>query len=248
MLGKEYYDQLLLTQGRIFDTQYENIEKAAGRISQSLLNDGILHVFGIGHSFLTSKEAFFRKGGLVPVNPLYDADLIGPFGGVNKIIALESVQDFAKIIFEGYDVRKGEVLIQFSITGVSPLTVEINLEAQRRGLYTIAITNVNYGMHFDPKHSSGKRLCEVADLVIDNCGIVGDAMVDVPGSDGKFKAGAPATISALLIWYMIYMEIIEDYCEAGVEPPIILPTTIPGAEERNNRFFAKYKARLAKHF
>ena len=106
MFAKQFYDDLLQLQNQILETQSGQIQAAAERITQSLMSGGVVHLFGIGHSFTPSKEAFFRKGGLVPVNPIYDANLLGPFGGVSKIIALESLEDYGRIIFEGQDLAK----------------------------------------------------------------------------------------------------------------------------------------------
>lgn len=248
MFAKQFFNDLLHLQNQILETQFSQIQAAAERITQSLMSGGVVHLFGIGHSFTPSKEAFFRKGGLVPVNPIYDANLLGPFGGVSKIIALESLEDYGRMIFEGQDVRPGEVFVQFSITGASPLTVQISLEAKRRGLYTIAVTNVAYSQALPAKHSSGKHLYEVVDLVIDNCGKVGDATVDVPGWNGGIRAGATATMTAMMIWNMTFLQVIENYIQAGKEPPVIIPTTFEGAAEWNQVLFDRYRGRLAKQF
>jgi len=225
-----------------------NIQEAASKITQCLFDGGVVHTFGIGHSFMPSKEAFFRRGGVVPVNPIYDANFIGAFGGARKLIKLESLEGYAPMIFEGQDVRKGEVFVQFSITGVSPVTVEINEEAKRRDLFTIAITNVRYSKAMKPKHSSGLRLIEAADLVIDNCGEVGDATIEVPGFDHIIRAGGTASITAIMIWNMIFLQVIENYKNVGLEPPVIVPTLFEGAAERNEIWLEKYKDRFIKQY
>ncbi len=247
-LAETFFSELMRLEKQIVETQSENIQKAADRISKSMMEGGVLHTFGIGHSFIPSKESFLRRGGLVPINPMYDANLIGPFGGTRKTNLIEQIPNYAPIIFGDYDVRKGEGFLQFSITGVSPLTVEISEEARRRGLYTIAVTNVKYSQSEKASHSSGKRLCDVADLVIDNCGEVGDAVVNVPGFDHEIKAGATATITAIMIWDMIFLQVIENYCKAHIEPPVVVPSTRLFDVERNAKLFDMYKPRLAKHF
>lgn len=248
MFAKQFFDELIHLENQILETQLTNIQVAADRITQSLMGGGVVHLFGIGHSFTPSKEAFFRKGGLVPVNPIYDANLLGPFGGVSKIIALERLEDYGRIIFEGHDVRPGEVFVQFSITGASSLTVEIALEAKRRGLFTIAVTNVAYSRELPAKHSNGKHLYEVVDLVIDNCGKVGDATIEVPGWNNGMRAGATATITAMVIWNMTFLQVIENYIQAGKKPPVIIPTTFEGAAEWNQELFDQYRSRLARQF
>src|SRR5690349_10723774 len=92
----------------------EAIASVGGRIAESIGRGGVLHVFGSGHGMIFAKEAFNRSGGLIPVNPLYDAALLGPFGGARKTVLLQEMEGYAPAVFEGYDLRPGEVLLQFS--------------------------------------------------------------------------------------------------------------------------------------
>src|ERR1700730_17961091 len=134
-------DQYLMTVIRLIEevrsSQSAAIASVAKRIADSLARDGMLHVFGSGHGIIFAKEAFNRSGGLIPVNPIYDATLLGPFGGARKTALLQDIEDYAPVIFEGYDVRPGEVLLQFSASGIHSLVCQVCLEAQRRGLYVV---------------------------------------------------------------------------------------------------------------
>ncbi|HEX6509665.1 MAG TPA: sugar isomerase domain-containing protein, partial [Chloroflexota bacterium] len=219
-----------------------DITSVACRIGQSLMEGGILHVFGSGHGMIFAKEAFNRSGGLIPVNPLYDAALLGPFGGTRKTALVQDMEAYAPAVFEGYDVRPGEVLLQFSASGTHPLVCEVCLEAQRRGLHVVAVTNVAYSEAAASRHSSGKRLFELADQIINNPGPIGDAAVDLLGVASP--VGATSTATGVAILNAVVVEVVEYIANAGATPPILYSHTAPNAAEHNRETFEMYRDRM----
>jgi len=243
MLVQKYFEEVSRIEREIMDTQMGIIQEAAERITESLMKGGILHLFGSGHNIIPAKEGFSRTGGLVPVNPLFDANLLGPFGGSRKIMQLQKLEGYTPILLEGYDLQPGEVLVIFTASGRYPVAIDLCLEAQRRGLFVIAVTSLKYSKGVASQHSSGKQLYEVADLVIDNCGEAGDAIVDVP-APGKGRVGPTATIMSVLILHAIFLQVVENYIQQGREPPVVLYPYVADASKRNRQAFDQYRSRL----
>ncbi len=236
MIAQSYYQRILEILDKASSSQQEQLEKASQHIAQSLLKGGILHVFGSGHSNMIGKEITSRAGGLVPVNLVPD-----PTEGM-----AERLEGLGEILLgryaRRYQLLPGEVMIVVSTSGRNPVPIEIALGARERGLFVIAITSLEYSRMSTSRHTSGKRLYEVADLVLDNCVPPGDASVEI-GHTGQ-KAGASSTIAGALIVNMLMLSVIEHIIEAGEEPPILRSYNLEGADEHNQRLFDRYRVRL----
>jgi uncharacterized phosphosugar-binding protein len=234
VLASDYLNnaqQLLKT---IQESQLEAITQAASWITESLIEGGVFHVFGSGHSHIAAIEAHSRAGGLVPVQPITD-----PFEG-----KAERLEGYAAVLLRQFDVREGEVIIVSSNSGINALPVEMALEAKERGLKVIAITSMAHTKAADSRHASGKKLYQVADLVIDNCGIAGDAAIEVPGFPGR--AGATSSIAGVAIVNAIAVQVAENLMGKGETPPILISSNVVGGDEHNERIRAQYRERLKK--
>jgi uncharacterized phosphosugar-binding protein len=217
------------------------IDRAADLIFSSLAADGILHVFGSGHSHLVAEEVFHRAGGLVPVN-LMGESFLTPLTPPRKSGRLERVSGIASIILDYHDPRPGDVLLIVSNAGINPVPVELALEAKGRGLTVIAITSLHHASAVASRHASGRRLFEVADLVIDNCGEAGDAAVAFPGFSQK--VGPTSLLAGAFIVNSIACGVVERFLQAGLIPPVYLSANLPGGDEHNRRLEHKYKGRI----
>jgi uncharacterized phosphosugar-binding protein len=217
---------------KIQESQLNSILEAASWITDSLVQGGVFHVFGSGHSHILSDEAHSRAGGLVPVQPIED-----PTDG-----KVERLEGYAAILLNQYDVREGEVLIIASNSGINALPIEMAIEAKQRGLRVIAITSMAHTRSAPARHSSGKKLYQVADLVIDNCGIVGDAAIEVPGFPGR--AGATSSLAGVAIVDSIVVQVAENLAKKGVTPPILISSNVPGGDEHNECIRSQYRERL----
>ncbi len=236
MLETVYYQGIKALIERIVETQHAGIQSAAQRIAASLAQGGILHVFGSGHSAMVGKEITHRAGGLVPVNLIPD-----PSEGL-----AERVEGYGKVLLAAYarrcGMRAGEVIIVVSTSGRNPLPIEIAMEAKARGLFTIAIVSLEYAQQSPSRHSSGKRLFEVVDLVLDNCVPPGDALVQV--EEVGQKSGATSTIAGALLVNMLMLRVIEEICSQGGIPPILKSQNLEGADQHNQKLLAAYRGRL----
>jgi len=236
VLETAYFRKIEALLRRVHDTQISTVVQAAQKIADSLAVGGILHVFGSGHSALIGKEVTHRAGGLVPINLIPD-----PSEGI-----AERVEGYGKVLLETYEkkygLKAGEVIIVVSTSGRNSVPIEVALEAKSRGLYTIAITSVEYSRQLPSRHSSGKRLFEVVDLVMDNCVPPGDAILEIEGLGQR--AGASSTLAGALLINMVVLRVIEELLKRGQAPPILKSQNLEGADEFNQKLLENYKGRL----
>ena len=183
--------------------QIEAIQRAGALVAVALEAGGIVHVFGSGHSHMIAEEAFFRAGGLVPVNPILDRRLLFLEGALESTLA-ERQTGYAKSILEREELTAKDVAILISNSGRNAVPVEMAFELRSKGLKLIAITNVNQSRQSASRHFSGKRLFELADIVIDNCVPPGDAVLQLPTDQ---RIGPSSTVAGAAIINSIMVEV-----------------------------------------
>jgi len=236
-----YYEVALTVLERIEKTQGEVLDRAAEAIFASLKAGGVLHVFGSGHSHTLAEEAFHRAGGLVPVNAILE-DFLTPHFPPAMSGKFERLPGVARILLDYYDPRPGEVLIIASNSGINPVPVEMALLGKERGLFVVAVTSLAHSGRVPSRHQSGKKLYEVADLVIDNCGEVGDAAVSYPGL--AEKVAPTSSLAGVFIMNSLLCRIVERFLAANLQPPVYISANLPGGEEHNRALEEKYRGRI----
>jgi len=236
-----YHQTVVRLLAEIARSQAQNLERAAKAIFESLRADGVFHVFGSGHSHTLAEEAFHRAGGLVPVNAIQEI-FLSPLSPSRTSGQLERISGLAKIILDGHDLRPGEVLMVISNSGINAVPVEVALEGKARGLTVIAMTSLRHSQGVRSRHSSGKRLFEVADIVLDNCGEPGDAAVRYEGFQAKV---APTSmVAGAYIINSLVCRVVELFIGEGRIPPVYISANIPGGDEHNRALEAKYRGRI----
>lgn len=192
---------------------------------------------------ILAEEVFYRAGSLVAINAMLDNGVSVHFGGT-KSSRMERLEGYADIIIGQYDVRPGEAIIILSNSGRNAVPIEMAMAAKTKGLKVIAITSLAFSRSVPSRHSSGKRLFEVADIVIDNKVPPGDAVMEV----GKLsqKMGPVSTIINAAILHTIIMQACQTMLEKGFLPPIWMSANLEGGDEFNLKYLSRYKTR-AKH-
>ena len=217
-----------------------SIDAAATMIADTIANNGLIHVFGSGHSHMMAEEVFHRAGGLWAFNAMLDINLTA-FGSLRPG-AVERTEGYAKVISSSFGVRSGEVVIIVSNSGINAVPIELAIEAKAMEAKTIAVTSASAYANAASRHSSGKKLSDVVDLTIDSRVPNGDAVLELPGMDAKIGATSTALGAALM--NAIVVAASEKLLERGVQPPAIVSMNIPGGDERNKELEAKYGPRL----
>lgn len=236
-----FFDVARDTLQRIQSTQQPAISEAARLVATSLMAGGVWHLFGTGHSHIIAEEVYYRAGGLAPVNAILAPALMQHEGPATST-RLERLPGLARVLFEKEDLRAGEVLTIISNSGKNPVPVEMALLARERGLKTIALTSLAQSQAATPGAGVTRRLFEVCDVVIDNCGTPGDAAV--PVDDTGLATGPTSTLANVAIIQQIVVEVCRAYGDAGQAPPLFKSANLPGGDEWNARLIAQYGGRV----
>jgi uncharacterized phosphosugar-binding protein len=223
---------------RVAETQRPSITAAGEWTAECLATGGFLYAFGTGHSHLLAEEVFYRAGHLARAIPILDEKLMLHLNAI-EATHLERESGLAAKILNRYAVKPGDVILVASNGGRNAVPVEMVLEAKSRGMKTVAITNVDQTFRWPSRHSSGKRLAEVADLVIDNCGVNGDAAVLVEGY--PHRVGPPSTITGALIINLIVIHAIEQLVRRGLDPEVFISSNTNG-DNHNDLLLEKYRS------
>lgn len=239
---EEYFAEVEKILAKIRETQIENIEKAANAIVDAILRGNNIFIFGASHSGMMAEELVYRAGGLMLINPIFAPGLSLSERPVNRTSKLERIEGFAKILLESYPIKRGDVLIISSVSGRNPVPIEMALEAKEKGLLVIVLTSLEYSKNVISRHRSGKKVYELADIVLDNCCPKGDAVLQI--SNFPQKVAPTSTIAGVYILNSMIARIIELLVEKGVEPPVFVSGNLDGGDEYNNRKLKEYKDRI----
>lgn len=239
MLYQKYLEEVGGVLSRVAESQRESIAEAARVIADRMERDGMLYVFGCGHSHLVGEDLFYRAGGSAAVCAMLDSDLM-LHGGAVKSSCYERMPGLAKPIFERYGLTQRDVLMVSSTSGINSVPVEMAICAREKGIPVIAIVSMAYALD-ESRHPDGRKLHDVADIVLDNGVCHGDAAVAIEGSD--MRVGPVSTISSCMIAQSILVQVNEFLWEDGVTPPVYVSGNIPGGAERNQALIHRYLSR-----
>lgn len=230
--AQRYYQIVSDVLAKIAETQQEAIQKAAKVIADHISGGGILYLLGSGHSLAVAMEAFHRAGGLAPVDVIHDRT----FGRAERL------EGYAETLLKDYNIPAGGVVVIISNSGRNALPIEVALYCKARGITTIAITSLAHSRSVSSRHSSGKKLFEIADVVIDNCGVYGDAALDIEGVPSKV---CPTSgIAGMFIIESIVAQVVENLVQAGHKPPVFVSANVDGGDEHNAQLYEKYWHRI----
>jgi uncharacterized phosphosugar-binding protein len=242
-----YRERIAEVLDRMWTTQTVMIEKVAAAMAECIGRGGLVHMFGSGHSVLPVQDMFPRYGAFPGFRPLMDmrlmwTNVIGS-GGAKGLLWLERREGYAAVLFENEPIRQGDVMLVFSHGGLNAAGVEVLQEAKKRGLTTVAITSMDNYSKRSATHSSGKKLADVADYVIDNCVPAEDALVEVQGWKAPVAAGS--TVATVTIAMAIIAQVASDLAAQGKNPPVFVSPNVPGIPPDNNdRVYEEYERSL----
>jgi len=233
----EYMNKISSILEEVYETNKETIKVAARKFADTIKEDKMIHVFGTGHSSLLAIEMYSRAGGIGNVNPISDPDTLMSPGG-ERSGAMERLSGLADVIYDQYDIKRGDMMIIISNSGRNAMPVEMAMRCQKEGIYTIALTSKQISETFTSRHTSGKKLYELTDLVLDNCGKYGDACIKV----GEYDTGAVSTITGAFILHTVETEATKLLVEEGFKPYIFQSQNIDGYD--NSQVINKFKPRV----
>ncbi len=234
MLLDRYVEAVNALLSSALENQRDNLDKAADLVLDTLKQDGNVHVYDTGH--IINSELINRAGGLAILKPLrYTFTVDDPVRGDVKPPMLEGL---GKFVLDNSKVNKGDTLIIGSVSGKTPFVVDLALAAKEMGVHLIVVTSIAYSSQLQSDHSSGKRLFEIGDVVIDNNAPKGDAMLEVEGLENKF--GPASGLSSAYLGWCLSAIIVEKMLAVGYTPTVFKSINFPDGKENYDRMCQAY--------
>lgn len=230
---------------KAYDTQGENLMAAAGLLAECTKQGGLIHVFGCGHSSLVTEDVFWRSATLANVHAIFESAVAG-INEITKTSKLEKVEGLGRILAEYNGIVPPDVLLCFSNSGNNAGTIDMAMAVKEKGVKVIAFTNVEYADQLTTQHSSGKKLKDLADIVIDNCSVIGDAAVELEGLE--VKVGATSTIPVVYLLAALLVQTCDELLKQGVTPDVYynghLAYESDRVKQHNDALVEKYRQRM----
>jgi len=251
MLAKIWLDHAKGVMDKIEQTQMENINKAALVMADTIEAGKWVHTFGCGHATLPIEEMYPRIGGFVGFHPMIELPLTfftNIVGGmsVHQFVFLERVEGYGNEIMKGYNFDSKDCMWLFSHTGINAVNIDVALEAKKKGMKVIVYGSAAEAEGKQTRHSCGKTIFELADIIVDTCVPLQDACV--PLKNHFDKVGPISTMAFVTAVWMTVTSVAEILADRGVKLYIHPSHNVPGdtsAKERLNDALMEYKRRIA---
>ncbi|MED7926622.1 SIS domain-containing protein [Nonomuraea sp. LP-02] len=220
------------------------LDRAADLFTKALTAGGVIQAFGSGHSEAVAMEIAGRAGGLVPTNRLALRDIVlygdAPRAELDRY-DLERDPAVARTILDLAPVQPHDLFVLISNSGVNGVVVELATLVKERGHDLVAITSRAHSEAVPSRHPSGRRLADLADVVLDNRAPYGDAVLPLPGGGA---VGAVSTITSALLAQLVVTRTVRNLLDAGEIPPVYLSANVPEGDAHNLTLEARYAGRI----
>lgn len=251
MLAKQWLTNARDVMTKIEETQLDNIRRAANAMADSIEAGRWVHTFGCGHATIPVEEMYPRIGGFVGFHPMVELPLtfftrITGEMGVHQFVFLERVEGYGVEIMKGYKFDSRDTMWIFSHSGINNVNIDVALEAKKKGMKVIAFGSAAAAKGKPVRHSSGKTIFDIADIVVDSCAPIEDATV--PIQNHQDKLGPVSTMAFVTCVWMTVITVAEILVERGFKLHIHPSHNVPGdttAKERLEEALAVYKDRIA---
>jgi len=243
MPADQYFEAISRVLKKIRKTQSEKIKKAAQVMAESIEHGGVVHMFGSGHSVIPVLDIFPRYGSYPGFHPLLDPrlmwfNIIGP-GGVQELLWLERQKGYADILLKRNKLDNKDVMLVFSHGGINAVPVEIALGAKDLGLFVVAVTSMENQENTSDTHY-GRRLCDIADITIDNCVPPEDALVKIEGKREPVAAGS--TVAIVTIAMTLVAEVAKNLIDKEIPLKVFVsPNVGEIPKTHNEEVFEDYR-------
>jgi uncharacterized phosphosugar-binding protein len=228
---------------RLWSTQAAAIDEAVALCTDAIGSGGLVHLFGTGHSRIPVEEMFPRYGSypgfhpIVELSTTFHTQVVGA-NGQRQAMFIERVEGLAEVILSNFKLAPPDVMMVFSAGGLGANAIEMAIGARRRGLPVIAVTSLAQSDAAVPTHSSGTRLYDHANVVIDLCTPAADALVTIDGLDSPVGPGS--SVAAVAVVNEIKVQTAERLVERGQMPPVLTSASVVGRERSAELFDAAY--------
>jgi uncharacterized phosphosugar-binding protein len=249
--AERFFRESLARLQSLLETQRTALDQSAQWCTDAIAAEGLVHLFGCGHSRMLCEEMTPRQGCFVGWHTLVELALsfhnliVGP-NGLRQSLHLEKTTGYAEQILRNFAFGPKDVMIVISTSGIREVIIEMAEGARRRGLKVIGVVSREHCEQARPAHSSGKKLLDVADVILDNGAPVGDTLIDLEGAPGR--TGPFSTLGGAMLMNMLRCEVAQRLADRGIEPVFLPSHQFAGSrtvEEQLEYFYAQYARRVA---
>lgn len=246
MSAEKYFAEAQKVYDRIRSTQLRNIKRAAQFAADSVARGGLVHLFGSGHSVIPVLDVFPRYGSFAGFHPLMDSRLMWTqvlgSGGVRELLKLERTEGYVATFLSNFKFEPIDTMVIYSHGGVNAAGIDVALHAKSLGLKVVAVTSMDNARIAQATHSSGKKLADLGDVVIDNCCPPQDSLVNV----GGIPVAASSTLAVIAISMALVAEMAAQLASRNVAfRAFVSPNLTSVGPENNYKVFDEYIARVA---
>jgi uncharacterized phosphosugar-binding protein len=240
--ARRYLDRARELIDDLIANQLDAIEEAAGICARAIANDGLVHLFGTGHSRIPVEEMFPRHGSfpgfheIVELSLTFHNQVVGA-NGQRQAMWLERQEGFGEVILRNFNFGPDDVFMIFSNSGVNAVVIDVALGAKKRGMPVIAVVSTSHCAASPAKHSTGKKLPDIADLTLDNGSPAGDAMTEIEGLADPVAPGS--TVGYAAVVNALKAQVAHELVRLG-HPPLVLSSSLLIGDETSARFDACY--------
>ncbi|GIW80909.1 MAG: hypothetical protein KatS3mg105_2716 [Gemmatales bacterium] len=249
--ARRFFEAAMKRLQQLGERQLDALDRAAELCTRAIAQEGLVHLFGCGHSRMMCEEMTPRQGcyvgwhTLVELALTFHNQIVGP-NGLRQSLHLEKTPGYAEQILRNFAFGPCDVLIIVSTSGIREVIVEMAEGAKKRGLPVIGVVSLEHCQRARPAHPSGKKLIDLANVILDNGAPEGDTVLQLEGSG--HKTGPFSTLGGAMIMNMLRCEVAQRLINAGIEP-VFLPShqfvASESLEERLEFFYAQYARRVS---
>ena len=239
-----YFDSLAERLDRVRTTQSQAIEQAAALCAKSIAREKLVFTFGTGHGALPALECFPRTGTIVGFRPIVESTMISfhhVWGdmGARQYRFIHAQEGYGRAILRSHQLDPADTMLLFSHSGINAVIMDIAMECKERGIALIGVTSLPHSSRTPSRHSSGKRLFEVADVIIDTGIPLADASLTIEGLDAP--VGASSTSVTIAVAHALVAVTAEKLVRQGIEPQVMVSPNTSGKEAANRQNDENYE-------
>jgi uncharacterized phosphosugar-binding protein len=223
--------------------QQVQIAQAADWFAETILTGRMVHLFAAGHSRILIEEMWPRYGSFPGFNPIVELsltfhNLVVGANGQRQAMFLETVSGLAERILRNFDLSPQDTAMVISSSGCNTVPIEMAEQFKAQGIRVVALVSLAHCVASTTKHPGGKKLTDIADLVLDTGAPVGDAMVKIEGLDTPVAPGS--TVGGCVLVNAIKAEVAARLTKAGQPPKVLSAAATVGAERCRELFEGAY--------
>ena len=248
-VSTRYFNAMIERMEKVRDEQAKAIDAAAALCAKSIAGEKLVFTFGTGHGAIPALESFPRTGTIVGFRPIVESTMISfhhVWGdmGARQYRFIHAQEGYGRAIMRSHQLDSADTMILFSHSGINAVIMDIAMECKERGIGLVGVTSIPHSSATPSRHSSGNRLFEVADVVIDTGAALADSAIEIDGLE--HPVGPTSTSVTIAIAHAIVSTTAEKLVRQGITPGVMVSPNTTSKEAANAQNDANYEALWAR--